>query len=384
MKNLTIKDLQALSEIENNTCISLYMPTVKTGSDTRQNPITYKNQIKKAENILKEAGLKNNEINEFLEPAKNLIEDTVFWQKQQHGFAAFIGKDTFSYFKLPIAPDNSVTVERRFHIKPLIQLFTENGEYYLLSLDLNNIKLFHCTRFTMEDMDLGDFPTSIKDAFADVDFERQLSFHTEAPRRSGTREAQFFSHGAVGEEDVKTTIQQYLRDVYRAVSGAVERYDLPLILSGVEYVVGMYREVNSYPYLYDEWISGSPKQIKRDELHRLSWEIASPIFEKQLNDAIQIFEHKHGTGYASDSIKEIVLAAYNKRVDSLFFDPAASAWGTIDPDKQEVRIEVTHTPDNEELINAAVIHTLQNKGNVYSINQDRMPNKSSVAAIFRY
>ncbi len=384
MNMLTFNDLQSLADFENDMSISIYMPTVKTGSETRMNPVVFKNQIKKVENILKENGKKVNEVNEFLEPAIRLIEDTVFWQKQQYGLAVFIGKNTFSYYNLPISVDESVTVKRRFHIKPLVQLLTDNGEYYVLSLDLNNIKLYHCTRFTMEEIDLGDFPTSIKDAYADVEFERRLSFHTEAPGRSGKREAQFFSHGAVGEEDVKNTIKQYLRDVAKAFSEAVTRTDLPLILSGVDYLICMYREINAYPYLNDEWISGSPKQIKKDELHRIAWEIASSIYRKQIDDAIEIYNNKQGTGYTSDAIEEIVKAAYNKRIDSLFFDAAASLWGTFDSDKQEVYIVDSPTPEHDELINTAVIHTLKNKGNVYTINQEDLPGKHPVKAIFRY
>ncbi len=91
-----------------------------------------------------------------------------------------------------------------------------------------------------------------------------------------------------------------------------------------------------------------------------------------------------GTGYTSGNIEEIVRAAYNKRVDSLFFDPGHTIWGRFNSNSQEVNIDSTDTVDNDELINFAYIHTIKNKGTAFSVDKRMMPNDSPVTATFRY
>lgn len=384
MKMLEFSDLKTIVENENELCISIYMPTVKAGSDTKQNPILYKNQIKQSEQILKKHGRKQQEIDALLQPASELIEDTVFWQKQQHGFTAFINNDSFLYYRIPIEVKKFVTVGPRFYVKPLTSLFSNNGDYYLLSLNLNKMALYRCSRFSIEDITPDDFPRSIKEAYAEYDFEKELSFHTRAPQRTGKRDAQFFARGAVGGEEEKEYIYKYMENVVNSFHSVIDRHDLPLIIAGVEYLVGMFREINSYPYLLDEWIGGSPENLDTGELHKRSWEIVSPAFQKQLNDSLQILNEKLGTGYASDSIEEILRAAYNKRVESLFFDPEYTIWGRFDADTQKAHIEDSDTIHNDELVNFAFSHTIKNKGTVFSVAKDSLPNNSPIAATFRY
>jgi len=384
MRNLTYNDLTALSEFENDVCISIYIPTIKSGSETRKNSITFKNQVKAATHFLTENGYKSNEAKNLLEPMTDLIDDTIFWQKQQHGLAAFLTREEFLYYSLPIPMKEMAMVGQRFYLKPLIALFSENCEYYLLGLDLNNIRLYRCTRFSIDEIDLGDFPVSIKEAYADVEFERQVSFHTEGPRRAHGRDAHFFGRGAVGDEEIKESIYKYLKDVAGTFHGAVDRHDLPLIIAGVEYVIGIFREVNSYPYILEDWIGGSPVQMKIEDLHKSSWEIASSVVQKQLEEALQILFDKTGTGFTSESVEEIVRAAYNKRVDSIFFDPDYTINGSFNTGTQKISFDEDGNGSKEELINLAVIHTIKNKGTAITIKPGELPNNAPVAAMFRY
>lgn len=384
MKKLTIEDLKALTGNDHDICISIHIPTVKGGSETRQNSVKYKNNIKKAERLLKEGGQKAQDTEVLLRPAMKLIDDTKFWQNQQLGFCSFISRNFFQHYTVPLDLPEFVSVGRHFYVRPLNHLFTGNGEYYLLSLNLNDIKLYSCNRFSIEEMDLGDFPTSIKDAYAGVEFEKQISFHTETPRRAGKRDAHFFGRGSVGDEDTKDIVYKYIADVSGALDAVIDRRDNPLVLGGVDYLVGAFRDKNSYPYLLDEWISGSPEGMKREKLHTASWDIVSPVFQKQITDSLQILNDKTGTEYTSGNIEEIVRAAVNKRVDSLFFDPKHTIWGRFNSGTQEVHRDENDTVDNDELINYAYIHTLKNNGTAFSIDRQMMPGDTPVAAIFRY
>ena len=64
--------LRDLANTEADPCISLFMPTVRIESDQDQNPIRYKNLLKKARNDLRERGLHDDRIDELLAPAREI------------------------------------------------------------------------------------------------------------------------------------------------------------------------------------------------------------------------------------------------------------------------------------------------------------------------
>ncbi|MBE9009351.1 hypothetical protein IQ250_03945, partial [Pseudanabaenaceae cyanobacterium LEGE 13415] len=65
MSILTVEAVKALIEQPKSWSISIYMPTVVAGAETRQNEIRFKNLIREAIQKLQETGLSEDEANEF-------------------------------------------------------------------------------------------------------------------------------------------------------------------------------------------------------------------------------------------------------------------------------------------------------------------------------
>ena len=71
------------------------------------------------------------EARKLLEPAKKLIEDYDFWQQQSDGLAMFLAPELFRHYRLPLSFEELVVVTDRFHLKPLMPLLSDDGQYFV-------------------------------------------------------------------------------------------------------------------------------------------------------------------------------------------------------------------------------------------------------------
>ena len=253
MKLFSIEELATLTLEANTNCVSIYMPTYKMSTETLQNPIRFKNLIREAEEKLIETGLRGQEAKDLLLPAHELDEYD-FWQHQSDGLAIFISNNFFSYYTVPIDFQELVVVTDRFHIKPLISLLTGDGQFYILALSQNLVRLFQGTRYSVNQIELEDLPTSIAEALKYDDPEKSLQFHTGTPQGgSGGRAAIFHGQGA-GNDDAKDNILRYFRKVNDGLQQLLKNQKCPLVLVGVDYLLPIYKQANSYSDLIDEGI----------------------------------------------------------------------------------------------------------------------------------
>jgi hypothetical protein len=110
MKLFSIDELAILAAEGNTDCVSIYMPTYKMSTETLQNPILFKNLMRKAEEKLIANGMRSQDARDFLLPVQELDEYD-FWQHQSNGLAIFISKNLFSYYTVPIDFQESSTRE---------------------------------------------------------------------------------------------------------------------------------------------------------------------------------------------------------------------------------------------------------------------------------
>ena len=59
-------------------------------------------------------------------------------------------------------------------------------------------------------------------------------------------------------------------------------------------------------------------------------------------------------------------------------------WGRYDPENNGVFREPESSPANEDRLDFAAIHTIQNSGQVYAVPLDELPGDGHLAAILHY
>lgn len=94
--------------------------------------------------------------------------------------------------------------------------------------------------------------------------------------------------------------------------------------------------------------------------------------------------HQQDNGLASADLKTVVKAANFGQVETLFIPFGVQHWGRYDSYQNKVILEKQPTPENEDLLDFAAMHTIFNSGKVYAIQPDKLPGDGELAAILRY
>jgi hypothetical protein len=389
MDQLNKADLQMLYEQRHDACISLYMPTHHVGADIQQEPIRLKNLLNTAESHLAALGKRTPEIRHLLAPAQALIDNRQFWQHQSKSLALFLAPDYFAYYRLPTEFAEIAVVGNRFYIKPLLPVVSGEGEFYVLALSQDEVRLFHGTRYTMSAVELHNVPTSLDEALRYNEFENQLQFHTATGETStaGERPSMFHGQGNAGDEAiVKDQLLRFFGELDNGVCNLIRGQQSPLILAGLGYLRGVYREANQHHYLVDQAIEHDAAALSAGELHEKAWAIVAPLYQQERQQAIDAFQHLAGTGdkHATNMVEQIVPAAYFQGVATLLMASGAERWGAFDPIHNTLEIRDERLPGDEDLLDFAAVYTLLNGGAVHVVDPQAMPNGVPVAATLRY
>jgi hypothetical protein len=391
IKFMTIFALDELKNLVQNSqypCVSLYLPMEKIGGDTRQNPIRFKNLIREAESRLDKLGLRYAETVSLLQPVMEL-DKTDFWENQVQGLVIFISPNLFRYYCLPISFPQLVVVGNNFHIKPLINLINNDGKFYILALSQKNVKFYLGTRYKLNEVEVENMPHNLAEILLEDEFQKGVQ-HRIGIARGATSAAQHpgsvHGQGSPDREKHEEDILQFCYAVDGALREKLRGEKAPLILAGVEYLLPIYHQANTYPYLQETGISGNAETLKTEELNHAAWEIIAPLFQQEYQNLMAVYLQLAGeeSSKIANDIKAIIPDAYYQRIDTLFVPIKQHIWGKFDLDNSTVELHPEAEPDDEDMLDFAVIHTILNGGKVYTLEPEAMPSGVKVAAICRY
>lgn len=386
MDIITIQDIVNLINKEEETFISIYLPTFRSGVDIRQNPVKFKQLLREAEANLYNMEWRKEEVETFLKPATELIADIKFWQNQSDGLALFIDKDGINYFRIPFEFKESVTISNKIYIKPLLPLFSGNGQFNILALSKNAVRFLRCTRQNIVEMELEGAPSSMFDMQVDDDYE-----DPDTRSSLGVASDQMVYNKATqsqnNENDYeRNELTRYFRAIDEALMNFHEGENIPLVLAGVEYLIPIYREKSNYPNIVKDFIRGNPEIVNSDELHKLAWEIVEPIFLEDQKNAEDKYAQYLGqrNDLFLNSLDKIIPAAFNGQIEALFIDKDMNQWGRFDHERNKIEEKEQGSDGVEDLMEYVSVLTLSRGGKVYALESEEVPNKEIVAAVLRY
>ena len=381
---VTREEIQNLLQNPGRPCVSIFMPTIRAGAETQQNPIRLKNLLRSVQERLQETGMKDTEAAELMAPVRDLVNDPPFWQQQGGGLAIFRSPEVFKTYSLPTALEEHAVVENRFHLKPLFSLLSGDGRFYVLAISLKNIRLIAASRHGAQEMELPDVPQSLTEALGELTREH-TQLQTRPSNRGMSRAPIFHGHGS-REDNLKAEIVQFFNLADKALLKHMDR-DAPVVLAGVEYLLPRYHETTEHPKVLEEGLTGNADGLSAEELRDAAWEIVEPLFLEDRRRAAERYSDLQGSGRASSRYQEILPAAHDGRIDTLFVARGVRLWGTYDAQGREARHQSNQTEQtngSEDLLDLAAVQTFLNGGTVYAVPQQEIPDGQAMAAIFRY
>jgi len=385
MRLFQFHDLKDLADVRRWPCVSICLPTWRTGKETRENPIRLKNAISTARERLSAAGYPKEQTSELLTPASDLVTSRDFWLHPGDGLAVFLAPDVFQYYQMPLRVQDAVVVADHFSLKQLLPLFAEDGRFYVLALSQKRIRFFDATHAGIQEIAIPDMPKSIDDLRQFEEAEDYVEGHAIAYAQGGPVDVMFHGHGNIADKATyKADLIQYLQEVSKRLEKYLDADTTPLIVAAVEYEQSFFRQVCSYHNVLDQGVIGNPDELSEEEIYGAAWKIAEPHLAQAKRTSLEHFADLSRTDKTSEDMTEILPAAQGGRVRTLFMQSNARVWGRFDAERLTVETHDEPREGDDDLLDLATILVLQNRGTVYTLSREEMPVGSPQAAIFRY
>jgi Bacterial archaeo-eukaryotic release factor family 3 len=371
-------DYTALAAEHVAPCISIYLGSVGAERAAKR-WLRLRNILRAAESRLQDFSISLKEAESLLRAAVRAMEGGPRPHSHVQGLAFFTSKDFFSYSSLHESVADRIVVGSEFLVTPLLPLVPRDDRFFVLTLSQKQVKLYEGFASGMRERTLQDIPENVREDFGEHGFERQYQLHTASSHASGQKGA--FFHGPSLDE--KGRAEHFLRGIARGVASSLKGQQAPLILAAVEYLIPLYRSVNTYAHLADETITGSPSLLSFDELYSAAWKIVENNISKQQQCAFSVYWEHINTPLTSSNLREILAAAQRGLIRFLFVSGSAERWGTI-VSPETVHVHTTEERGDHDLLNVAAILTLRHGGQVFVAAPEQLQEGIEAAAVFRF
>ena len=380
---LTLESLSALAAMKLQPCLSLYQPTHRHHPENRQDPIRFRNLVKKMDASLRQE-YPAVEAQVLLEPFELLAQDSGFWDHTLDGLAVLAGPGVFRVFNLPLPVEELVVVADSFHTKPLRRFLQSIDRYQVLGLSLHAIRLFEGNRHGLTEVDLvPEVPRTITAALGE---ELTEPHHTVASYGGVGGGSSPMRHGQGAKMDeVEIDAERFFRSVDRAVQEHYSRpLGLPLILAALPEHHHLFHQVSQNSLLVDDGIKFNPDSLSTDELGALAWQVMEPRYLSRLTALGGVFEQARSKNAGSDDLAHVAEAAALGRVATLLIEADREITGQLDGATGQFALDTVSDPHGEDILDDLGELVVTMGGSVVVIPAGRMPTTKELAATYRY
>ncbi len=384
MSMINEKDFKELANYKNDTCVSIFIPTQRAGKEVLEgkNKKHLHSEWVQIRKHLKEQKVDESIIDKIGEPIEKLIEDRDFWRHQSDGLAIFTSPDFFKKFTIPVNFEAYHYVGNEFYVKPLVPAMTGDGKFNILAIQLEDVKLFEATRYSIAPIEIDDLTPGRLEERVGFDYkEKALQFRTQG---EGGEKTQFHGHGG-SERDEKTEIKQFFRAVDQGLKEYLVKENLPLVVYCQDYLFPIYKDANTYNHLVDEVIPGNPNDSDLLGIHKKALEIMESHLHDSRNEKIEKYKELSSTENTTSAISDIIPAVYQGKVDTLFIENRTEVWGDYNENNMQVEFADNNENGSVSLLNLAAKKTIEMGGKVYLVEHEFMPQKKSkMNALLRF
>lgn len=365
-------------------CVSIFMHTNIAGKEVLENQDKTKLKSKwdQCSRELKKKGFTSERIEQIGKPIQELLEDEKFWKHQSHGLALFAAEDFFQEFRLPTNFEDHTYISDHFYVRSLADVLSANHKFYVLALQLEEVKLYKATEFSFSEVQVkDDVPANINDVVGYDYEEKHLQVRNQQQNDAGG--SMFHGQGA-GNREEKEEIFRFFNAVDKGIVKVLQGESVPLVVYCQDYLFPIYKEANSYQKLYEKPVKGNPNDVDVNGLHENAVDLLEDYFESEKRKKLKRYEEAKPE-MKNDVVHDIIPFAFEGKIDTLFLENREELWGSFEENQQKVEIHEDRNDESLSLMNFAAMQVLKNDGTVYLMNSAFMPSKATkMNALLRY
>jgi Bacterial archaeo-eukaryotic release factor family 7 len=381
---LSKEALQDLAAYQGDHCVSIYMPTHKSGVEVNEQMdlIAFKNQLQKIESVFKQKGADQVKTARVLKQAYDFLRADKIWREMSAGLAVFLGDGFFKFIRMPGTTTEILHINSTFFLSPLLPVLNNQQFFFLLIISKKRSNLFRVDNFGIRHIEIKELPNGIDDVVHFEEKDDQKLFRTGS---SGAGQGANYHGIGAGKPDEKENISMYLDEVDETLRKEIlGTSNVPLLLGGVDYLIPIFKKVSRYKTIWETSLTGNLEHENEQVLYDQARKLMEPYFREPLRIALEGYGNQSATTLTSSIPSNIIPAAYYSRVACLFVQRNSEIWGTFDVQKNSLKIHEQQMDGDENLVDKAIVRTILNGGEVHVVEKEEMPANSKMAAIMRY
>jgi len=131
-------------------------------------------------------------------------------------------------------------------------------------------------------------------------------------------------------------------------------------------------------------VIGNPDGGSDEELHQKGWIIAESHFRQAYIQTEAQYHEGMAKGRAGNTLRDVLPAAYQGRIATVFVPLHVRRWGRFDFDHLALEEHDEMQTGDEELLDLVAMQTLTHGGTVYGVKSEEVPDRQLLAAVYRY
>ncbi|MGA9325836.1 MAG: hypothetical protein WBV47_07300 [Salegentibacter sp.] len=384
MALISQQEFEKLAQTKNEICVSIFIPTERGGKEVLEGKDSthLKSQWQQTEKELEKKGVSAEKISKMAKPVMDLVNDKDFWRHQSDGLAVFISENFFEKYTLPVKFVAYRYISKEFYVKPLVPAFSGDGRFYILALQLQEVKLYEATKYSVGEVYVEDLTPSRLEERVGFDYEPKTLQHKTIKANSG--KTQMHGHNAADRED-KNEILRFFRAVDKGLHTILHDENVPLVVYCQDHLFPIYQEASTYNHLFEKVINGNPSDTDMLGAHEKALKTIESYLRKEERDKLDKYNELNKTENTTSMVGDIIPAAYEGKIDTLFLENREEIWGTYDEKNMAVKVDEAQYDSNTSLMNLAAAKVIETGGKVFLIESAFMPEKESkMNALLRY
>lgn len=343
-------------------CISLLIPGYMGGAQQGSRSLLVQRMTRTAAQKGSANGL---DIVGLLEPVQEFAAN-LNGAAGSRDVALFRSADLFLIAPVGGVTSELVTVGGHFHVAPFVAAALSPQKFHVLALHRKNLHLYRYSNGKCEPVPL---PATVP-----PDMATALGFDTPDHNREG-RSGVATGTGAgtavqFGTSSDKESAGEYLHHYLQLIDRGLKELTpaTPLLLAGVHEEVAAFRRVAQNTTFLQAEIKGDVDFLSMTEMAARCAEAAAEHYRCLGEIVLAEFREMRDRSKALAGVREVLDAAQAGRVHQVCVAEGAHEAG----------------PQDEDLVNAAIMETLRGGGDVFMLPAAAMPNRVTVAAILRF
>lgn len=338
---LHTEELTRLAADRGTGRVSLFLPSRRDRQSVPDERVRFTNLVLQVQDALRAERFSTTQVNTILSGAWDLIDDFWLWENAGDGLAVFTSPESTRCFWVPTPLPELATISDRFTIGPLLPMLNTDAPFLVLILTGDEARLYRGTRFQLDEVTSKSLLT-----------------------------------------DCETLMHQHFDQVDAAVREGAGEEKMPLVVLGARHLQAAYRDASTFPDLLLPTITGDVVDLEPEAIHRCAWSIVEPELQAHECAAADQFHAQQGTGRTATEPAELLAAARQGRVDTLFVSLEATRWGHHADEPVIVRLD--HAATVGEQLDDVAVAVLRYSGSVISVPAHRMPDHALMVATLRH